>query len=77
MDGTAAIDRLLALARVGPRDSATEAREADPYVCRGCGVTHEVQYHVCPECGGFSVEARTAGVEGEERRDGDASSSAE
>jgi hypothetical protein len=71
MDGTAAIDRLLALARVGPREPTAVTHEVYPYVCRGCGVTHEVEYHVCPECGGFSVEARTNGLESEDEANPD------
>ena len=27
-----------------------------PYTCRGCGSRFELQYHVCPVCGGFSIE---------------------
>jgi len=27
-----------------------------PYRCRGCGTRYDLQYHVCPECGGYSVE---------------------
>jgi rubrerythrin len=30
--------------------------ERQPYVCRGCETPFDVQYHVCPVCGGFSVE---------------------
>ena len=30
------------------------------YVCRGCGEAFTLEYHVCPECGGYSVE-RTQG----------------
>ncbi|SDX57049.1 hypothetical protein [Halobellus clavatus] len=63
MDGKAAIGRLLTLAGVGPRDSPRETEQSTPYACLGCGATYEVQYHVCPECGGFSVESQT------ERRD--------
>ena len=41
----------------------TESPRADrPYHCKGCGTGFEVQYHVCPECGGFSVEA-VAGID--------------
>jgi predicted amidophosphoribosyltransferase len=29
-----------------------------PYVCRSCDASFDVIYHVCPCCGGFSVEAR-------------------
>ena len=29
-----------------------------PYVCRSCDAAFDVIYHVCPRCGGFSVEAR-------------------
>ena len=27
-----------------------------PYVCRGCERWFELEHHVCPTCGGFSVE---------------------
>jgi len=26
------------------------------YVCRNCDTALDVQHHVCPECGGYSVE---------------------
>jgi rRNA maturation endonuclease Nob1 len=26
------------------------------YRCRGCCTSFELQYHVCPDCGGYSVE---------------------
>lgn len=26
------------------------------YECKGCGQPFELQYQVCPSCGGFSVE---------------------
>jgi hypothetical protein len=29
-----------------------------PYVCRSCEAGLDVEYHVCPECGGFTVELR-------------------
>ncbi|QCC48354.1 hypothetical protein [Halobellus limi] len=60
MDGTAAIDRLLALAGLGPREPAEATERSRPYVCLGCESTYDVQYHVCPNCGGFSVESRVA-----------------
>ncbi|WP_224450076.1 hypothetical protein [Haloprofundus salilacus] len=28
-----------------------------PYECQGCGETYPVEYHVCPCCGGYSVES--------------------
>ncbi|MFB6252194.1 MAG: hypothetical protein ABEI27_11025 [Halobellus sp.] len=56
MDGRTAISRLLTLAGVGPRDSLGGTEESAPYACVGCGATFDVQHHVCPECGGFSVE---------------------
>ncbi|QIB72787.1 hypothetical protein GL213_11685 [Halogeometricum borinquense] len=59
MVGTEAIGRLLRLAGVGPREqSETHGSPEFPYVCRGCGTAYDVQYHVCPDCGGFSVERR-------------------
>lgn len=27
------------------------------FECRGCGARHDVQFHVCPCCSGFSVDA--------------------
>ena len=32
------------------------SKRRSPYVCRGCEATFNVQYHVCPECGSYSVE---------------------
>lgn len=29
----------------------------EAYECRTCGASFGVQYHVCPDCDGFSVEA--------------------
>jgi hypothetical protein len=29
-----------------------------PYVCRSCDASFDLIHHVCPRCGGFSVEAR-------------------
>ncbi|MFC6826276.1 hypothetical protein [Halopelagius fulvigenes] len=56
MDGTATIGRLLRLAGLGPRDGVGTTTTEYPYVCLGCGVSYDVEYHVCPNCGGFSVE---------------------
>lgn len=33
-----------------------ETVEDGSYRCQACEAEFEVQYHVCPECGGFSVE---------------------
>ncbi|SEO38781.1 hypothetical protein SAMN04487948_102180 [Halogranum amylolyticum] len=30
--------------------------ELPAYRCHGCGTEFELQYHVCPDCGGYSVE---------------------
>ena len=30
--------------------------EGEPYMCGNCGSEFDIQYHVCPECGGFNVE---------------------
>ncbi|WP_117591356.1 hypothetical protein [Haloprofundus halophilus] len=40
-------------------DRLSESGEANggPYKCRGCGETYSVEYHVCPTCGGYSVES--------------------
>lgn len=29
-----------------------------PFECRTCEALYMVEYHICPECGGFSVERR-------------------
>ena len=55
MDGkTGTLGRLKRLAGFG------EGEEEDPdqYRCRSCGAGFDVQYHVCPECGGYSVDTR-------------------
>ena len=44
-----ALDRVWRLASTGGQP---EVR----FVCLTCRATHDVQYHVCPDCGGFSVE---------------------
>ena len=31
-------------------------RERRPYACRTCRERFAREHHVCPECGGFSVE---------------------
>ena len=56
MDGTAAISRLLDFAGWEPREARAGADRTAQYRCLGCESVYEVQYHVCPECGGFSVE---------------------
>lgn len=56
MDGTATIGRLLRFAGLGPRGGARTTEDESPYVCLGCSVAYDVEYHVCPNCGGFSVE---------------------
>ncbi|WP_224336691.1 hypothetical protein [Haloprofundus halobius] len=28
-----------------------------PYQCRSCGEGYALEYHVCPTCGGYSVES--------------------
>lgn len=48
MDGNA-IDLLKQFAGI-------DTAERGPYQCRACGADFDVQYHVCPECSGFSVE---------------------
>jgi rRNA maturation endonuclease Nob1 len=27
----------------------------EPYQCPGCASRFELQYHVCPDCGGYSI----------------------
>jgi lipopolysaccharide biosynthesis regulator YciM len=34
----------------------TADRRRKPYECRTCGQRYELEYYVCPECEGFSVE---------------------
>ena len=48
MGGRGPFGRLMTLA--GFRE------QTRPYVCVSCGASYDVQYHVCPECGGYSVE---------------------
>jgi lipopolysaccharide biosynthesis regulator YciM len=36
--------------------SAGTARTPTPYECVTCGARYRVQYYVCPECGGFSID---------------------
>ena len=68
MDGTTALDRLLKLAGLGPRETSEATDRTAPYACLGCGATYDVQYHVCPNCGGFSVESRgSTGPHGDRR----------
>ena len=31
-------------------------RRSNPYRCLTCETAFEVQYHVCPNCGGFSID---------------------
>ena len=52
MGGTSGtLARVIRLA--GLTDAPTSKRA---YRCKGCSTGFDVQYHVCPECGGFSVE---------------------
>jgi hypothetical protein len=51
------IDRLsTSFARLWCAVGDRRERSSSPYVCRGCESLFDVQYHVCPVCGGFSVE---------------------
>ena len=36
----------------------TDEDPAELYLCPGCGSRFELQYHVCPECGGYSIQRR-------------------
>ncbi len=49
-----AIGKLMKLARL----STDTEYPSSQYVCRSCGSGFDVQYHVCPECGGYSVDPR-------------------
>ncbi|MFB6160916.1 MAG: hypothetical protein ABEJ61_07030 [Haloferacaceae archaeon] len=42
---------------------ATADATGGTYTCRGCGRSFDLQHHVCPECGGFSVERRRGAAE--------------
>jgi rubredoxin len=56
--GGGAIQRLLGMWR--------DRQLPDSYVCRGCGTGFDLQYHVCPDCGSFSVDAPPmGGIEGD------------
>lgn len=30
--------------------------DSSPYECNGCGMRFDRQYHVCPACGGYTIE---------------------
>ncbi|WP_458187652.1 hypothetical protein [Haladaptatus sp. NG-WS-4] len=32
------------------------SEQESPYECKGCGASFGVQYQVCPECGGYTIE---------------------
>jgi hypothetical protein len=52
--------RLRTLARWLRDDRATTTgADLAEYVCLGCESGFEARHHVCPECGGFSVDRRT------------------
>ncbi|MFC6960630.1 hypothetical protein [Halocatena marina] len=34
----------------------TTPTERSPYKCGGCGMRFELQRHVCPACGGYTIE---------------------
>lgn len=34
----------------------TDPPEPLPYECGSCGVRFELQRHVCPDCGGYTIE---------------------
>lgn len=36
--------------------STDEQTHTPPYACQCCGCRFAVQYQVCPECGGYSIE---------------------
>jgi lipopolysaccharide biosynthesis regulator YciM len=38
------------------------APETPPYRCHGCETGFEVQYHVCPDCGSYTVERAERGA---------------
>jgi lipopolysaccharide biosynthesis regulator YciM len=38
------------------RLAGLERSEPAPYRCFGCETGHDVQYHVCPDCGSYTVE---------------------
>ena len=48
-----AFERIKRLAGFGDADGEDRL----PYRCRGCGSAFDVQYHVGPECGGYSVDS--------------------
>ena len=53
------LDRIRSLASLGAADEGA-------YVCRGCDTSFTVQYHVCPACGGYSVERRRGGSDADD-----------
>lgn len=37
-------------------DAFSEDDTRPEYACLACETGYDIQYHVCPECGGYSVE---------------------
>jgi rRNA maturation endonuclease Nob1 len=37
------------------QDLLSTENPTEPYQCPGCGSRFELQYHVCPDCGGYSI----------------------
>lgn len=50
--------------------AALGPRSAGAYECKTCEESFDVQYHVCPACDGFSVEARAGSWDGVDRTTG-------
>ncbi|AEN05128.1 hypothetical protein Halar_1383 [halophilic archaeon DL31] len=46
----------MSLVEMGEWLLPSEQSESE-FECRRCGGRYEVQFHVCPCCGGFSVDA--------------------
>jgi hypothetical protein len=58
------LDRLLRWARADPeRRPGADGGSRPAYACRACNAAFEVRYHVCPECGAFSVDRRVRSAE--------------
>lgn len=43
----------------GVADRIREEAPERPYECEQCDARFEVEYHVCPECGSFSIDRRS------------------
>lgn len=44
------------LNRVKQAFTSDDTDELRPYECESCGARFRLEYYVCPECGGYSID---------------------